>query len=261
MPAAFPAVTPLCIADDATFWPWHRWPEFSRWPEPEKTVVIVPLAGTADWGLGHALDAEETVLMHVLRAASRARAASLPLLVVPPLRFVLGPDAGCAFAVEPPVAHAFVSEVLGSIAASGFRKIVLYNSSPWNEELIAAAARDNRITLGLQIFRISLSGLGLDLHPTRSTTATRRKFQTLVTALTGREPEPPPDDAARAPATRDWGDERVFPLAAPAVLLAAAHTEGAATLATAAQKLAALLGEIHARAPLPHDGKILPAQL
>ena len=258
--SAAPAVTPLCIADDATFWPWRRWPEFSRWENPVGTVVVVPLAGTADWGLGHALDAEETVLMHVLRAASRARPPTLPLLVVPPLRFVLGPDAGCAFAVEPPVAHAFITEVLGSIAASGFRKIVLYNSSPWNEELIAAAARDNRIALGLQIFRISLSGLGLDLHPTRSSVAARRKFQTLVTALTGRAPEPPPRDASEPPVPRAWGDERVFPLPAPAVPPALARVEGEATLAAAARQLASLLGEIHARPPLAHGGVIPPAQ-
>ncbi len=253
-----PPLTPLCIADDATFWPWHRWPEFSRWPERERTLVIVPLAGTADWGLGHSLDAEETVLTHVLRAASSQRPATLPLLVIPPLRFVLGPDAGCAFPVDPPVAHGLVAEVLASVAASGFRKVVLYNASPWNEELIAAAARDNRIALGLQIFRISLSGLGLDLHPTRS--QTRKKFQTLVTALTGREPEPPLA-ANNIPATRPWGDERVFPLTEPAVPLEAARIEGATTLAAAAQKLLSLLGEIHARPPLANDGKIFPAQL
>lgn len=253
------ALPPLCVADDATFWPWHRWPEFSRWPEPARPLVIVPLAGTADWGLGHALDAEETVLLHVLRAASQARPASLPLLVTPPLRFVLGPDPGCAFAVDPPVAHRLVAEVLGSIAAAGFRKVVLYNASPWNEEFIAAAARDNRIALGLQIFRISLSGLGLDLHPTRAAAGTRQRCQTLVTALTGCEPDAPAADAI-APPTRLWGDERVFPLAEPAVPLEAARTAGAAILAAAAQKLLSLLGEIHARAPLPHGGKIVSAQ-
>ena len=79
-------LAPLCIANAATFWPWHRWPEFARWENPAATVVV-PLAGTADWGLDHALDAEETVLMHVLRAASRARPATLLLLVVPPLRW------------------------------------------------------------------------------------------------------------------------------------------------------------------------------
>jgi hypothetical protein len=254
---ATPALTPLCVADDSTFWPWRRWPEFSRWPEPAQTIVVVPLTGTADWGLGHPLDAEETVLMHVLRAASLQRPAALPLLVVPPLRFVLGPDPGCAFAVDPPTAHGLLADVLGSIAVSGFRKVVLYNSSPWNEEFIASVARDNRIALGLQIFRISLSGLGLDLHPTRS--ASRRKFQTLVTALGGREPTPFAG-AAVAPAVRAWGDERVFPLTEPAVPLEAARTEGEATLSAAAQKLLSLLGEIHARAPLSHGGKIVPAQ-
>lgn len=261
MSTVFPTVTPLCIADDATFWPWRRWPEFSRWPEPEKTVVVVPLAGTADWGMGHPLDAEETALMHILRAASQSRPDSLPLLVVPPLRFVLGPDPGCAFAVDAPLAHAFVSDVLGSIAVSGFKKIVLYNSSPWNEELIAAAARDNRIALGLQIFRISLSGLGLDLHPTRATPAARRKFQTLVTALLGREPEsiptsvPPEGSAANA-----WGDEAMRPLTDPPVPLSAARAEAEATVTAAAKLLVSLLGEIHARPPLPHGGKIVTAQ-
>ena len=248
---------PLCVADDATFWPWRRWPEFARWPDPANTVVVVPLAGTADWGLGHPLDAEETVLMHVLRAASLQRPATLPLLVVPPLRFVLGPAPGCAFTLEAPVAQSYLADVLGSIHVSGFRRVVLYNSSPWNEELIAAAARDNRIALGLQIFRISLSGLGLDLHPTRS--PSRRKFQTLVTALLGREPDAPPSGAAE-PSMRPWGDETVYPLAGPAVPLAEARAEGEATLAAAAKQLVSLLGEIQARAPLKNGGKIVTAQ-
>lgn len=259
MSTAALATPPLCIADDATFWPWRRWPEFSRWPDPEKTVVVVPLAGTADWGLGHPLDAEETALMSILRAASQSRPASLPLLVTPPLRFVLGPDAGCAFAVDAPLAHSFLSDVLGSVADSGFKKIVLYNSSPWNEELIAAAARDNRIALGLQIFRISLSGLGLDLHPTRATPTMRRKVQTLVTALLGREPDATSSSPApfAAPA---WGDEAIRPLTEPAAPLAAARIEAETTLAAAAKLLVSLLCEIQTGPPLPHGGKIVPAQ-
>ena len=88
----------------------------------------------------------------------------------------------------------------------------------------------------------------------------RRKFQTLVTALTAREPEPPPADSTVAPDPRGWGDERIFPLTEPAVPLALARPEGEATLAAAAQHLLSLLGEIHARAPLAHGGKILSAQ-
>ena len=249
--------TPLCIADDTTFWPWHRWPEFHRWPERERTLVVVPLAGSADWGLGHPLDAEETVLMGVLRETSLRRPAGLRLLVVPPVRFVLGPDPGCAFAVDPPLAHGLLAELLGSVAAAGFRKVVLYNSSPWNEEFIAVVARDNRIALGLQLFRISLSGLGLDLHPTRS--QSRGQFQTLVTALTGQEPDAPPAGLP-PPAPRSWGDERVYPLPEPPMSLEEARAAGATLLSTAAGRLLQLLHEIDARPPLPHGGKILPAQ-
>ena len=152
-------VTPLCIADDATFWPWHRWPEFHRWPDRERTLVILPLAGSADWGLGHPMDSEETVLLSVLREASQQRPSNLPLLVLPPVRFVLGPDAGCAFAVDPPLAHGLLAELLASVSASCFRKGVLYNSRPCNEDLIDSVARDHCMTRGLQILCVSLSGL------------------------------------------------------------------------------------------------------
>jgi len=241
---------PLCVADEATFWPWHRWPEFARWPNPAETVAIVPLAGMGDWGLGHPLDAEEIVLTNVLRAAVQQRPAGLPLLVVPPVRFVLGSDAGSAFAVEPPVAHALVGEVAGSIVASGFRRVVLLNASPWNEEFIAAAARDLRIALGLQMFRISLSGLGLDFHPVRS--RDRHKVQTLVTALTGRAPEPV--EATEA-GPRTWGDESVRPLA-----VEAAQAAGPEILKAAAEKLRGLLAAVHARPPLANGGTIARAQ-
>jgi creatinine amidohydrolase len=251
------SLTSLCIADEATFWPRHRWPEFHRWPDRERTLIVLPLVGAADWGLGHALDAEETVLLSVLREASLQRPPDLPLLVLPPVRFVLGPDAGCAFAVDPDLAHRLLAEHLASVAASGFRKVVLCNSSPWNEEFIAVVARDNRIALGLQVFRISLSGIGLDLHPTRS--RSRRNFQTLVTALTGTAPEPAPASAP-GPAVRGWGDERVLPLGELPVAPDAARAEGASILSVAAGQLLGLLGEIHARPPLPHGGRILPAQ-
>jgi creatinine amidohydrolase len=249
-----PEPTPLCVTDDATFWPWRTWTDFARLTPAEKagTTVLVPVAGFADWGLGHPLDAEELVLTHVIKEAVVRRPAHFHPLVLPPLRFVLGPDPGCAFAVDPPAAHAFLREVALSVNAAGFRRLVFMNSSPWNEELCAAASRDLRIELGLQIFRINLGMLDLDFHPVRS--RTRRQLQTLLTALTGRAPEELPA-APAAPA--GWADERVRPLAGPPVDLASAIPEGAALLAAAAARVAALFGEIAAHPPLARDGALI----
>jgi len=247
-------LTPLCTADDASFWPWRTWTDFARLSPAEKlaTTVIVPVAGMADWGLGHPLDAEELVLMHVIKSAVQAPPAGFVPLVIPPLRFVLGPAASGAFAVDPPTAHALLREVALSIHASGFRRLILFNASPWNEELCAAASRDLRIELGLQVFRINLGHIGLDFHPTRSTN--RREVQTVVTCLTGRLPEPGP---AVEPTTKPrWGDETVVPLAGPGVPLDRALIQGAELLAATKARVLSLFGEIAAYPPLPRGGAL-----
>jgi len=239
-----PTIPPLCVCDEATFWPWLSHAGFSSMPNRGSTVVVMPLCGMADWGIGHALDAEETVLTHVLRAACVLVPGDRKPLVLPPLRFAFGADPSCAFAVDQPAAHALIAEVAASVSASGFRRIAIVNSSPWNEELCGAAARDLRVSRGLQMFAVHLSALGLDLHPQRS--RDRRVVQTLVTALCGAEPE---DCGAGAPAA-SWGGEPVTPLAGPALGLEGARAEAPAVLAAAAARLAKLLSDIWERPPL-----------
>jgi hypothetical protein len=234
------------VADDATFWPWLSSPSFASWPNPAGTVVILPLAGMADWGLGHPLDAEETVLMHVLREACRLVPRASKPLVVPPLRFAFGADPTCAFAVDQPTAHALIAEVAASVAAAGFRKIVIVNSSPWGEELCGAAARDLRVSRGLHMFQVHLSALGLDLHPVRS--GSRRAVQTLLTSLYGGEPDPA--GGGMPGCSPGWGDESVVPLPGPALGLNDARAAGPPILAAAAERLAGLISDIHKRAPL-----------
>lgn len=155
------AVTPfaLCVADDATFWAWSSWPRLARWPGKDKALVVMPIAGFFAPSPDSAWDGEETELTERLAAASRELGSPEWLLVVPPLRFVAGPDPRCVFAVPPPVAHAWIEEVAGSIAAAGFRKILLFNASPWNEEVCAAAARDLHVARDLDLFCLHLSGL------------------------------------------------------------------------------------------------------
>jgi hypothetical protein len=219
-------------------------PRIASWPAPGSTPVVLPICGMADWGIGHPLDAEEAVLMRILSESCRRLGPEKAPLVVPPLRFAFGADPSCAFAVDQPTAHALIEEVSASVAAAGFRKIVLLNSSPWNEELCSAAARDLRVSRGLHLFHIHLSALELDLHPSRS--RSRGRFQTLATFVLGQEPE----EAVANPSPARWGQECVTPLAGPAATLAAAASEGAEILSAAAGRLATLLGEIRDRAPL-----------
>jgi creatinine amidohydrolase len=134
-----------------------------------------------------------------------------------------------------------ISEVALSIKSSGFTKVVLLNSSPWNEELCDAVARDLRIEQGLQMFCISMSGLGLDLHPTRS--QDRRRVQAVFTAITGL----PPGPASQAPQA-----------AAPAE---DAESAGPRAFDSASRRLASLLREVSGRPPLRDGGKLAAAKL
>ena len=218
-------------------------------------MVVLPIVGFADWGLGHALDIEETLAMPVLLQAAKLLGNTKPhgLLVLPPLRFATGAGPGCAFATEPPLTHRFIDEIVNGVAEAGFSRVVLYNASPWNEELIDVAARDLRIGKGLQMFCINLSALGFDLHPTRS--RSRRDAQTLATWLSGMEPEPA--SAPPFPDFTDWPEaETVRPLPPPKASLAEAALAGPALLDNAGARLAALLREIAGRPALALGGKI-----
>ena len=177
----------LCIADEATFWPWRRWPEFASWPDKARTVVVVPIAGFADHGLCPGLDAEEMVLLSVLKEASKLRAPELGILVLPPIRFAIGPKPYCAFALEPDAACDLVEEVVTWVGSAGFSKILLFNASPWNEELTKAVGRDVRIGRGLQMFCVQLSALGLDFDPVRG--GDRKGLKAVIASLVGGAPE------------------------------------------------------------------------
>jgi hypothetical protein len=207
----------------------------------------------ADWGLGHPLDAEETVLMPVLRDACRLLPAGRKPLVLPPVRFTFGADPACAFPVDQPTAHAVLDEVASSVGAAGFRKIVILNSSPWGEELCGAAARDLRVSRGLHMFQVHLSAIDLDFHPVRS--RGRRRVQTLLTSLYGSEPEEAETGAGGAQPA--WGNEGVTALPGPAIPLEEARAQGLVTLAAAAGRLAKLLSDIYDRPPL--KAKLTPA--
>jgi len=155
--------TNLRLTDPDTAWEFQSWPEFANWPDPSSSVVIVPVFGFHSWHNGWPLDAEELIGTRILSACLKSHPSRDRLLSLPPLRFCLGRKSGSAFNVDPETAHPAVEEIARSIHAAGFRKIVFLNGSPWNKELLDAAGRDLRISLGVQPFLITLQGIGIDL--------------------------------------------------------------------------------------------------
>lgn len=173
----------LCNAFQDTFWPRMKWPDFASMPAKHEVVIVFPLVGFSDWGEGFPLDREEQVSMSVLKEASQRLHPSTPHLVLPPFRFVTGSKKAAAFAMDPDEVFDALSEIVSDVNASGFRKVVFYNSSPWNENLLEATARDLRIDLGMQTFCIHLSGLGIDLTFEQADTSLEQGAKRLASLL------------------------------------------------------------------------------
>jgi len=250
-----PPTSILADLPDSSLWSSRSWPEFSRLDSPKEHLVVLPVFGFADWGLGRSIDLEETLGCGVLRAMLATDAArATRLSILPPLRFTLGPYPHSLFGIDFETALDLVREIGESVAASGLRRLVFLNSSPWNEELMETCACDLRAGLGLQTFVIHLEALGLDLHPSRSTS--RCAVQAVACALTRR---PPAGDAPRGDSRLlDFrpGDHRQPPPLPWDRSLDASVKEGWTALAGAGARLARLLAEITAHPPLAHDGAI-----
>jgi creatinine amidohydrolase len=154
--------TNLAINHDPTAWVFHSWRRFALMPDRETRVVIIPVITFSDWGPGIPLDFEESLTLSLLRKSLEVLEDPERFLVIPPMRFNLRGRDGPFFTLDPETAHAALEDVVRSIAAHGFRKVLFLNSNPANEDFVDCAGRDLRIALGIQPFCINLDGIGLE---------------------------------------------------------------------------------------------------
>ncbi len=251
------AISRLVDLPDASLWTSRTWTDFASLSPAAKRkhLVVLPLFGFADWGLGRPLDFEETLGTAVLRQAlGQPTGANLAVHVLPPLRWVAGPYPHCLFSLDFEAAAALLGEIGRSVHAAGFRRLVFCNTSPWNEELIDTVGRDLRAGCGLQPFSINFAALGLDLHPARA--ASRVGLQCAACACYGTLPA---DAGVHADIT--WSDFRPGHVRQPGPVpfahsLADAQLEGTRLIADSARRLAGWWGEIAARRPLANDGRV-----
>lgn len=243
-----PAVSPLSTLvelPDSVLWSSRTWTDFAALRQPGKHLALLPVFGFADWGLGRPLDLEETLGAAVLREALAVPStAALPLHVLPPLRWVLGPYPHTMFGIDWETALDLLHELATGVHRAGLRKLVLFTTSPWNEELIQAAGRSIREKLGLHVFLLRLGALELDLHPVRSTS--RVAVQCAACAC---YQSLPIEEQPQAEIT--WTQLRPGHVREPGgvpfdLALDDARSRGTALLAQTGQRVAALLAEMHA---------------
>jgi creatinine amidohydrolase len=223
---------------------WHarRWPQFDEYESPEETLVILPIYSIADWCMGRPLDSEEVVGSVVLDKALEATREDLKALVLPPIRFTPRQSHGTQFHLDIEVAHQMLIETIRSAAVPGFKRFVLFNTSPFLEEWIDVAARDLRVDHDLQMFCMNLSGVGLDFDPNRG--GDRSGLDSVLTELLGEVGEIFDPLAAAA---LDPIPGSVVKMSGPLT----AHPEGAAMLLDGVVDSAArLLREINTHAAL-----------
>ncbi|MBT65392.1 MAG: hypothetical protein CML13_19515 [Puniceicoccaceae bacterium] len=223
---------------------WHarRWPQFDEYASPEQTLVILPVYSIADWCMGRPMDSEEVVGSVVLDQALEATREELTALVLPPIRFTPRQSVGTQFHLDIELAHQMIIETIRSAAVPGFKRFVLFNTSPFLEEWIDVAARDLRVVHDLQIFCVNLSGVGLDFHPIRG--GDLSGLDSILTEVLGEAAEP--SDAQLAQ-TLDAIPRSVVKTNDPL----GAHPEGASVLlGEVVESTARLLREIDTHAPL-----------
>ncbi|MEM9159532.1 MAG: hypothetical protein AAGB46_10825 [Verrucomicrobiota bacterium] len=254
--------------DIESSWANHSWSKIYEWPQKENALVIVPLFGFADWGLGHVLDIEEIIGSALINKAIEEADLGKGILVTPPIRFQPQPFSNAAFAIDFETAYDLVDSILESIKITGFKKVILFNTGPYNEQFTDIMGRDMRIKHALQMFCVNLSGLGLDLHPNRQASAmgmgsankgpvfsadlenARLLASFLKSEASSVSSAPIPNDAYEPGAPKTCQ-----PLPGVASLEEAAE-KGPEILAEAGSHFARLLLEIDARPPLPNDGAI-----
>lgn len=223
-------------ANPSSAWACQTWSDLAARPDKARTLVILPVQGFADHGLGLPLDAETTLGSALLSAAIGTAQLEGQLLVLPAFQFGAAPYAHTHFGTDIETALDALAEIVSNVKAAGFTRLLFLNTSPWNTELVSTTALDARAAHGLRTYVVSVSGLGLGFHPADPN---RPRTQAVVARLLGRAPEP-------STARTDIKDADFRPgfYNQPAPVIPDPSLDGAVLFIDAARRFADLLGEI-----------------
>ena len=147
------------IPDDRNF-AYLNWKQVEALPK-DKTLLVLPTAAIEQHG-HHLPLATDTLINNLLLGKAFARLPQeASVYALPPICYGKSNEHigfPGTLSVSATTFMAVVRDLGASIAASGFKKLVLYNSHGGNSALNDVMARDLRAEFGLRTFQMSASG-------------------------------------------------------------------------------------------------------
>ena len=145
---------------DARNFSYLSWKDVDALPR-ESTLLVLPTAAIEQHG-HHLPLATDTLINNLLLGKALERiAAEVPIYALPPVHYGKSNEHlgfPGTLSVSAQTFLAVVRDLGASIAASGFRRLVLYNTHGGNTSLVDVLARDLRAEFGLRTFTLFGSG-------------------------------------------------------------------------------------------------------
>ena len=145
---------------DARNFAYLNWKQVDALPR-ESTLLVLPTAAIEQHG-HHLPLATDTLINNLLLGKALERLpADLPVYALPPICYGKSNEHigfPGTLSVSASTFMAVVRDVGASVAASGFKKLVLYNTHGGNSSLVDVMARDLRAEFGLRTFALFGSG-------------------------------------------------------------------------------------------------------
>jgi creatinine amidohydrolase len=145
---------------DARNFAYLTWKQVDALPR-ESTLLVLPTAAIEQHG-HHLPLATDTLINNLLLGTALARMpADMPIYALPPVCYGKSNEhigfAG-TLSVSAATFMAVLRDIGASVAVSGFKKLVLFNTHGGNSSLIDVMARDLRAEFGLRVFCLYGSG-------------------------------------------------------------------------------------------------------
>ena len=143
------------VPDDRNF-AYLTWKQVDALPR-EKTLLVLPAAAIEQHGHHLPLATDTLINNLLLGKALRCVPRELPIYALPPVCYGKSNEHlgfPGTLSVSAQTFLAVVRDIGASIAASGFKKVVLYNTHGGNSSLVDVMARDLRAEFGLRTFSL-----------------------------------------------------------------------------------------------------------